>query len=83
MPAKKPTAKEGPAKKAIAKKAPAMPSVDALPRIGKPATRALASIGVTKASQLANHTEAELLALHGFGPRAIRILADAKVNLKR
>ncbi|MGE3762338.1 MAG: hypothetical protein AB7L94_08805, partial [Kofleriaceae bacterium] len=57
---------------------PAKPAsaADALPRIGAPALRALASIGVTRASQLAKHTEAELLALHGVGPRAIRILAE-------
>jgi hypothetical protein len=50
---------------------------DALPKIGAPATRALASIGVPRLSQLDGHSEAELLALHGFGPRAIRILTDA------
>lgn len=48
-----------------------------LPRIGAPATRALASIGVTRLDQAAGRTEAELLALHGFGPRALRILAEA------
>lgn len=50
---------------------------DSLPKIGAPATRALASIGVTRLDQLVDHTEAELLALHGFGPRAIRILTEA------
>ena len=48
-----------------------------LPRIGAPATRALASIGVTSLSQVSARREAELLALHGFGPRAVRILNDA------
>jgi len=52
-------------------------AVDDLPKIGAPATRALASIGVTRLDQLTEHTEAELLALHGFGPRAIRILTEA------
>lgn len=47
----------------------------ALPRISKPATAALAEIGVTTLEQLAKHSERELLALHGFGPKAIRILA--------
>lgn len=42
-----------------------------------PATRALASIGVTRLDQLVDHSEGELLALHGFGPRALRILAEA------
>lgn len=74
---KKPNTKPGPK--------PAKPAfaADALPRIGAPALRALASIGVTRASQLAKHTEAELLALHGVGPRAIRILAEHGVALKR
>lgn len=45
-----------------------------LPKISKPATRALASIGVTTLEQVATKTETELLELHGFGPRAIRIL---------
>ena len=50
---------------------------DSLPKIGAPATRALASIGVTRLSQLADHRARDLLALHGFGPRAIRLLEDA------
>jgi predicted flap endonuclease-1-like 5' DNA nuclease len=45
-----------------------------LPKIGAPATRALAGIGVTTLEGLAAHTEKELLALHGFGPKAIRLL---------
>lgn len=52
------------------------------PKIGAPATRALASIGVTRRSQLAGHSEQDLLALHGFGPKAIRMLRDAGVQLK-
>jgi predicted flap endonuclease-1-like 5' DNA nuclease len=48
-----------------------------LPKIGAPALRALASIGVTRLEQVADRSEAELLALHGFGPRALRILQDA------
>lgn len=54
-------------------------SDDDLPKIGAPATRALASIGVTRLSQLANHCEADLLVLHGFGPKALRIL-DEELN---
>lgn len=50
---------------------------DDLPKIGAPATRALASIGVTTLQQVVEHDRAELLALHGFGPRALRILEDA------
>ena len=48
-----------------------------LPRIGNPATRALAQQGITTLDQVAEHTEAELLDLHGVGPRAIRILSEA------
>ncbi|MDN5854480.1 MAG: hypothetical protein L0K86_16845, partial [Actinomycetia bacterium] len=47
-----------------------------LPAIGKPATRALASQGATTLEQVATWTERDLLALHGVGPKAIRILAD-------
>ena len=50
---------------------------DELPRIGAPATRALASAGVTRLSEVAGWSEAELLALHGVGPRAVRILGEA------
>jgi hypothetical protein len=49
----------------------------ALPRIGAPAARALATIGVTSLEDVAGRRTDELLALHGFGPRAVRILAEA------
>ena len=39
--------------------------------------RALASIGVNRLSQVAEHSTDELLALHGFGPKALRILDEA------
>ena len=45
-----------------------------LPKIGAPATRALARIGVTKLDQLVKHSEGELAALHGLGPKAMKIL---------
>jgi hypothetical protein len=48
--------------------------VTALPKISKPAIAALAEIGVTTLEQVAERSEKELLALHGFGPKAIRIL---------
>lgn len=47
-----------------------------LPRIGAPATRALASVGITRLEQVADRSAAELLALHGFGPRALRIIEE-------
>jgi hypothetical protein len=53
---------------------------DDLPTIGAPATRALAGIGVTRLSELADYTEEDLLILHGFGPRALRILRRALAN---
>jgi predicted flap endonuclease-1-like 5' DNA nuclease len=53
-----------------------MSEVD-LPEIGAPATRALATLGITRLEQVADRSEAELLALHGFGPRALRILNEA------
>jgi hypothetical protein len=53
---------------------------DALPNIGAPATRALAEAGITQLSQLSQYSEAELLKLHGFGPKAIRILREAGVT---
>lgn len=53
-----------------------MSDVD-LPKIGAPATRALASIGITRLDHVADRSQAELLALHGFGPRALRILNEA------
>ncbi|RHA42702.1 helix-hairpin-helix domain-containing protein [Cellulomonas rhizosphaerae] len=42
--------------------------------LGKPATRALAAQGVTRFDQLTGRTRAELLALHGVGPKGIRVL---------
>ena len=47
-----------------------------LPKIGAPATRALQSIGIARLEQLTKVTEAELLQLHGFGPKALRILQE-------
>jgi predicted flap endonuclease-1-like 5' DNA nuclease len=54
------------------------PTSTALPRsIGQPATRALASVGVSQLDDLTRFSERELLALHGFGPKALRILKEA------
>lgn len=52
------------------------PGSDLPPAIGKPATRALLRAGLTTLAQVASHTEQELLALHGVGPRAVRILTE-------
>lgn len=45
-----------------------------IPPIGSPARRALATAGYTKLEHLTKVSEAELLKLHGFGPKAIKIL---------
>jgi hypothetical protein len=49
----------------------------ALPSIGAPATRALTNEGLTTLELVAGRPARRLLALHGLGPRAIRILAEA------
>ena len=54
-----------------------MSSPEPLPRIGAPATRALASIGVTSLDQLAGRSRSELARLHGMGPKALGIIEDA------
>jgi predicted 3-demethylubiquinone-9 3-methyltransferase (glyoxalase superfamily) len=52
-------------------------TADALPAVGKPAERALASVGITKLSDVPKHSRAELSALHGMGPKALKILQAA------
>jgi DNA-directed RNA polymerase alpha subunit len=52
-------------------------SDDNLPKIAQPAVRALASVGITQLSQLATVSKAELLELHGMGPKALGILEEA------
>ncbi len=51
--------------------------LDGLPRIGAPATRALALAGYTRLDQLAGVPRTGLVALHGVGPKALRILDGA------
>lgn len=48
-----------------------------LPKIGAPATRALASIGISTLEELSRRSEAEILALHGMGPKALGVLRGA------
>lgn len=45
--------------------------------IGRPATQALISVGITNLDQLTTLTEAELKAMHGVGPKGIRVLTLA------
>jgi hypothetical protein len=51
--------------------------LEELPRIGAPATRALQLAGYTRLDQLAGVPRASLAALHGVGPRALRIIDEA------
>lgn len=54
------------------------PGATPLPRsIGGPATSALAHVGITSLEGAARLTEAELGALHGVGPKAVRLLREA------
>ncbi|MTV24094.1 hypothetical protein FTX61_01465 [Nitriliruptoraceae bacterium ZYF776] len=45
--------------------------------IGKTAARELAHHGVTSLDRYAERSRAELLAIHGVGPKALRILDEA------
>ncbi|MCK0117278.1 helix-hairpin-helix domain-containing protein [Isoptericola sp. S6320L] len=48
-------------------------------RIGRPATRALSRAGYTTLVELPEPLD-ELLALHGVGPRAVRLLSEARAD---
>ncbi|MEU8299630.1 DNA-binding protein [Micromonospora sp. NPDC048909] len=52
-------------------------SLDALPKIGAPATRALHAAGYTTLRQLAGIPRSDLAGLHGMGPKALGILQAA------
>ncbi len=45
-----------------------------LPKIGAPATRALAAVGITSLKQVSLWREEDLAELHGMGPKALDIL---------
>jgi predicted flap endonuclease-1-like 5' DNA nuclease len=45
--------------------------------IGKTAARELAGNGITSLDAVATREPSQLLAIHGVGPKAIRILAEA------
>ncbi len=45
--------------------------------IGQPAIRALNAAGINNLLQLCNYTEKEILALHGLGPKAIRLIKES------
>ncbi|NKQ56624.1 DNA-binding protein [Amycolatopsis sp. K13G38] len=52
-------------------------ALDALPKIGAPATRALRAAGYVELRQLAGVARAELAKLHGMGPKALGIIQAA------
>ena len=49
----------------------------AVPKISAPANRALEQAGYDSLESLAGANAEELLDLHGFGPRGVRILDEA------
>lgn len=55
-----------------------MAEVTPLPKgIGQPATRAFALAGFTSLESIAGASRSHLIALHGVGPKAIRVLQEA------
>jgi predicted flap endonuclease-1-like 5' DNA nuclease len=48
-----------------------------LPPIGRPATSALFEAGISTLAQVAACSRSQLLAMHGVGPKAVRILEAA------
>ena len=52
-----------------------MPISDLPTALSNPSLNAMALVGITRLEQLSQITEKELLALHGVGPKTIRILA--------
>src|SRR5699024_5151183 len=48
-----------------------------LPRLSAPATRALATAGITDLRQLDGTPEQDVLALHGVGPSQLGVLREA------
>ena len=56
---------------------PAEKPSDFPPGLSQPALRAFAAAGYTRLADFARVSESALLALHGVGPKAIRILRPA------
>ncbi|HEX8391758.1 MAG TPA: hypothetical protein VF665_05295 [Longimicrobium sp.] len=52
------------------------PEGDLPPTFPAPARRALAGAGLTRLEQIACVSERELLALHGMGPKGVRLLRE-------
>lgn len=49
-------------------------------KIGQPGQRALEEFGVDTRIQLCDYTEKELLAIHGVGPKSVRIIKESLLN---
>ncbi|MEU6914212.1 MmcQ/YjbR family DNA-binding protein [Streptomyces olindensis] len=62
---------------AAAEAAADRPGGDLPAGIGRPATRALFGAGLTTLEQVAERSAGELLALHGVGPEAVRVVSEA------
>jgi DNA integrity scanning protein DisA with diadenylate cyclase activity len=52
-----------------------------LPKLAKPAERALLAAGYDSLEKLADASDAELLALHGMGKNALRIIRAEQAKL--
>lgn len=52
-------------------------AIDDLPRVGGPATRALNDAGYKRLADFTRVTEDEVMALHGMGPKAMRLIKAA------
>ena len=50
---------------------------DLPPGLSNPARRALAAAGITTLAECARISEAELLKLHGLGPKGVRLIGEA------
>jgi 3-deoxy-D-arabino-heptulosonate 7-phosphate (DAHP) synthase len=48
-----------------------------IPKISRPANDALDAAGLTTLEQVARRPRSEVAALHGMGPKGIRILTEA------
>jgi predicted flap endonuclease-1-like 5' DNA nuclease len=53
------------------------PQSDLPSGLSKPALQALHAAGYTRLDQLATVTEADVLALHGMGPKGIKVIREA------
>lgn len=48
-----------------------------LPKLAKPALRALAGVGISRLEQFTEVSEAEVMQLHGMGPKAMESIRQA------